>query len=201
MALKEIIKKIKKEYDNKIIEIESACNEKLLEIETNTQAEIQRLKEDIRKKTDEEISNIKKTARLEAYLYRKNILLKEKQDIVEEVFNEAKKRIINMDKNAYRALFKQKIFANLSSLGQGEIIIFISFYDKDRINEEFILSLNSEIKHKNIFLKLSPEYKKISGGFILKKGELEINESWDMIFTLLKKELEIDVSRILFRTD
>ncbi|MBI5417056.1 hypothetical protein HZA55_03805 [Candidatus Poribacteria bacterium] len=198
MPLDKILEKIKNEYASKVSEIEASCNNKVTEIETESQNEIQEFKTKMDSKLQSEIAELKKRSELEASLYRRNILLLEKQNKVSEVFAKVLGKIINMSKNEYLDLIKKMLSRHLSVMTEGQTEIFISINDKDKIDKQFIDSINNELKNKNIFLKLGSEYAKISGGFILKKEEIEINESLDVLFKLWKKEFEMEVAKILF---
>lgn len=198
MSLEKILEKINKEYESKIIEIEKVCQNKVKEIEDNYEQEILNFKEGILNRTKEEINDYEKQKKLDASLYRKNILLKEKQNIINDVFEKVKEKIITLDKDKYLFLIKHMIYSHINELKNGEIDIFVSGDDKGKITDEFVATVNNEMKNKDIFFKLNPEYKKISGGIILKKGDIEINESWDMLFRLWKKELEMEVLKIMF---
>ncbi|MBI4652516.1 hypothetical protein HY745_14820 [Candidatus Desantisbacteria bacterium] len=199
MSLEKILEKINKEYKSKTDEIEANLNNKLSSIENETKNEIQKIKDDIAIKFEAEAMDLKKRAEIEASIYRKNILLVEKQNKINIVFQKVQDKFVHMEKTEYQKLIKQMIYSHLKELEKGTVEIFISSSDKDKINNEYIDILNAELKNKNIFLKPGPEYAKISGGFILKKDDMEINESWDMLFRVWKKEFEIEVAQVLFK--
>ena len=70
-----------------------------------------------------------------------------------------------------------------------------------RIDKVFIQKINKMLlkKGKKGALKFSEEKRDIpGGGFILKKGRIEKNNSFEIYLSSLRRDLESEISRILF---
>jgi V/A-type H+-transporting ATPase subunit E len=66
----------------------------------------------------------------------------------------------------------------------------------------FIAGINTQLKARGIKgeLKLSDEARGISGGFILKKGDIEVNNTFEALIRMTRDELEAEVVKVLFST-
>ncbi|NEZ45924.1 V-type ATP synthase subunit E [Clostridium niameyense] len=176
-----IIKEAKQEQD-KIIgkQIEKANNEKINIIE--------RAKLTARSKADRVISN--------AHLTVRNKNLEAKQEVMDKVFTEALLKLESLTKEQYLEFVKNSIM-NMKIDGDEEIIVPSN---EERINEDFINSLNKELKSlgRRGELKLSSEKRDIKTGFIIYKNGIEINNSFEALVSSLRDELEQDIIGALF---
>jgi V/A-type H+-transporting ATPase subunit E len=124
-------------------------------------------------------------------------LLKTKQELIEEAFQRALEKICLMTDQDYQALLERMI-AEAAGNEDGEIML--SEKDAKRMNDRFVGNINRRIADsgKNGTVKLSDRFIETSGGFILKYGEVEINSTFEILFDMLRMELEPDIVRILF---
>ncbi len=123
--------------------------------------------------------------------------LKAKQDMVENAFKAAMERIISMPDAKYQK-FLEDMVVSAAEKGEGELLL--SEKDLSRMDRQFIESINKKLEHegKNGNLKMSQKTIRAAGGFILKCGEMEINSTLEILFGMLRPELENEIVDILF---
>ncbi len=126
-------------------------------------------------------------------------LLRAKQDMVEAAFQGALERIVNLPDREYQKLMED-MAVNAAGKGNGEILL--SEKDRSRLNKDFINNVNKRLQAAGINgnLVLSKETIRSSGGFILRSGDMEVNSTLEILFGMLRPELENEVVRILFST-
>ena len=131
-------------------------------------------------------------ANLEA---RKKVLEK-KQDLIEEAFRKALNYLRHLSDEEYQVAIKQLL---LRAIESGEEEVIISPREK-RLTLAFLKEVNEELSSKERpgKLKLSSERREFQGGFILKAGRTEINNTFNSLFRERREELEAEVAGILF---
>ncbi|HAK44211.1 MAG TPA: V-type ATP synthase subunit E [Clostridium sp.] len=158
------------------------ANKKASSILEKAEIESKTIKERIISKTDLEIRNKKLLA---------------KQQVIEKVFEEAKKRLKSMNSNEFDKFVKNSIMS-LNIDGDEEIIINVS--DREKLPDKFLVELNKLLiaNGKLGKLKFNVKTHEIDGGFIISKNGIEINNSFEELVNSLKYELEYEVGKILF---
>jgi len=184
------------------------AQEKKQQILSKAEKEAEEILESSRQKAEEirlkAIENAKKAAEDEkrkiismAELEERKRFLGVKQQLIDQVFDEVKKRLENMEAQAYRKLLKQML---VKSNINGDEELIIAEKDKSVINAEFLKEVNSELEKlgKKGNLKLSSENRTMIGGFILKSKDFEINNSFDSFIKIQREDLETQIAKILF---
>ena len=134
-------------------------------------------KNQIIKKAENEAADIKKRIISVAELESRKQKLKAKQEVVDEVFELALKKLNNLPDVEYQSILIEMI-SFCAKTGREEILL--SPKDKQRLSPGFIDELNKTLQQRGIsadLLKISDETRDISGGFILKSGDIELNNS------------------------
>ena len=126
-------------------------------------------------------------SRMEA---RKNILAV-KQDMVEKCFLRAKEKIVSMPAEEYTA-FLARLVERAGAMGDEEVIL--SARDREKVGDALLKALNTGGKH----LTLSDETREVSGGLILRRGNIETNCSIDLLLEMSRGELAGKVAGVLF---
>jgi len=121
--------------------------------------------------------------------------LGEKRKILDEVFAQARQQLRNLPDEEYRE-FMTKLMLEAVETGDEEIIID---NEEKRIDQNFIKHLNRELGpgYKGN-LRLADERQNLGGGFILKRGRIKNNVSFDVLLAQTRKELEIELAKELF---
>jgi V/A-type H+-transporting ATPase subunit E len=190
LGLQEILEKIKEETELK-----------KQEILDKSFAERDRIIDDAKKKADQILRKAeeekakrvhqKVNALVADYVIKSNLRITQvKREILDSVYQEVLKRIIK-DSKLYEQVLRF-LFESLELKGDEEI--FVS-ENEEILNEKFVEMLNSA---KGWNLRLSEKKVKISGGFLAKGKNLQIDASLEKLMEILKEETEVHVSKILF---
>lgn len=167
--------------------------------ESQEQAKLDKQLEEYKKQTgilakkagEDEESHILAAARMDIAKQ----LLAEKRKILEEVFEQARKKVQEMPEQEYRNLCTKLL---LEAVETGDEEVILDKKDK-RIDQEFIDRVNKQLSSKGKGeLKISDQKLDIGGGFILKRGQIKTNVSLDVLLEQARKELEIDLAKELF---
>ncbi len=128
---------------------------------------------------------------------RKEILAA-KQEVIEKVFGLALERLNNLEKNKYEEVILNML---MTSVETGDEEIIMSEAGKSKLSPEFINKANDSLGKRGKVKKLSisKETRDISGGFILLKKGVEINNSFEAILRTCRDEIEPKVAEILFQ--
>ncbi|GAA0179191.1 V-type ATP synthase subunit E family protein [Clostridium sediminicola] len=131
-----------------------------------------------------------------AELQVRNMKLGAKQEVLDRVFVEAIEKLSNISNEQYLKFIKDSILS-LQIDGDEEIIVGMN---NNAVTPNFILELNTELKKAGKLgaLKLGSERRDIKGGFILAKGGIEINSTFEALVMSYRDELEAEVASILF---
>jgi V/A-type H+-transporting ATPase subunit E len=123
-------------------------------------------------------------------------LLAVKRRLIDDLFDEARDLLCRKSGAEYEALLLDMISA--SAFGDAEIIL--SERDRDRLPEGFQNSVNTVLGAvgKPYRLTLSDETRPIGGGFILRSGQIEINNSFESIIRNKRDSLESLAVKMLF---
>jgi len=190
---------------NKILEDAKSRAEAIVE-QANREAEeiLAAADETARRNTEEAL----KAAEAEsAEVYRRMIavaglegrkeILRAKQEVVDNAFRLAMEKIITMPDAEYQELLENMI-VNAASSGNGEILL--SKRDIGRIDSRFTDNINEKLKNsgKTGSLSLAKETVSAAGGFVLRYGQVEINGTLEILFGMLRPQLESEVVKTLF---
>ncbi len=204
MALEDIISKINEDASLEVDEILKKARNKAKEIISLGTKEAEKIKENIIKKAlDEEQKNKDSALALANLEARKNIL-EFKQSVISGIYNKVLEDLRNLSLQDYQNLIRNILLENAS----GEEEIIISSSDEDKINqpvasplgEQFINMVNQKLvdKGKKGNLSLYSERRNFNGGFILRRGKLEMNYSFTNLVNNLRDKTESEVIKILF---
>ena len=134
-----------------------------------------------------------RTARLQA----KNNILGVKQDMISKAFDKAKADIIGMPEEDYLEFLAEQACAAAIS---GEEAIVVNAADKARLGSKIADAANAKLSAagKKAALALSDETANISGGLILKQGNVTVNCSVEALIELSRESLSVKVANVLF---
>lgn len=195
--LDNLTSKIIKDAEVKKIEILNEASIKADEIVKKKIEEANKKASSILEKAEIESKTIKERIISKTDLEVRNKKLLAKQQVIEKVFEEAKKRLKSMNSNEFDKFVKNSIMS-LNIDGDEEIIINVS--DREKLPDKFLVELNKLLiaNGKLGKLKFNVKTHKIDGGFIISKNGIEINNSFEELVNSLKYELEYEVGKILF---
>ncbi|MBT9139657.1 MAG: V-type proton ATPase subunit E [Dehalococcoidia bacterium] len=132
-----------------------------------------------------------------AELDARKAILAAKGSMIEDVLKQALKRLALLEEKAYQEILFSMLLA-ASQTGTEEVIVSQS--DRARFTPEFLTRVNQVLTQqgKKGNLTLSVETSEMYGGFILRNGDVETNNSFDSILGIQRDQLEPEVAAILF---
>lgn len=124
-------------------------------------------------------------------------ILRAKQEVVDNAFKQAMNKISNLPDAEYQELLENMI-VDAASSGNGEILL--SQKDSGRVDSRFTDNINRKLKDsgKTGGLILAKEMISTAGGFVLRYGDMEINGTLEILFGMLRPQLESEVVKTLF---
>jgi V/A-type H+-transporting ATPase subunit E len=115
--------------------------------------------------------------------------------LVDEVFEKAREKIRNLSDDEYRKLISELMIKAVET-GDEEVIVG---KDEKRIDDKFIKQINRQLGSGfRGNLRLSGEKADISGGFILRRNNIQTNVSIEVMVDSMREELESEVVKDLF---
>lgn len=139
----------------------------------------------------------RRRARTIAELDARKALLGAKEELIEDTFRQALARLGALQSAELRDVLRPMLLAAAQS-GKEEIIV--SAGGRELFTPEFIAAVNKALEEqgKQGGLILSDETREIQSGFILRSGEVEINNSFESILRMQRDQLEPEVAAALF---
>ncbi|NYT00630.1 MAG: hypothetical protein GKB99_02765 [Methanocellales archaeon] len=198
MGIEEIKQKILADANEVAKKIIEEAEEKAKPIVDEARDEAKQIKKEFKEKAVLEAEAKKKRllalARLEA---RKNVL-SARHDMTELAFVEAVNKLCGLADKEYLAIIKEMFMS--VDMPDGNVEVLFSTRDKKRISHDFLKEVEKELamKGKKVKLTLSGDSRDISGGFILRKGRIEFNNSFEAVIKMQRDVIESEVARILF---
>ncbi len=132
-----------------------------------------------------------------AQLDMRKKLLAAKQDMIGIAFEKTLEELSNLDDGEYLDIIRKLLLAIAET---GKETVIMSERDKKRIPANFWKEVNQKIAGNGRVgeLYLSSESRDMKGGFILQRGGLEMNCSFESLLAMKRDELEHEVAELLF---
>ncbi|MFQ6035672.1 MAG: V-type ATP synthase subunit E [Sedimentisphaerales bacterium] len=198
MEAEQVVEKILSESKAEAEKIKNVACEK----EAAEQAKLDEQLAEYRKQTEILAQNAAKTKQLHllsaARMEIAKELLTEKRKILDEVFARAREQLLNLPDKEYRQLMTDLMLKAVET-GDEEVIV-----DKNegRIDQDLINQVNEQLRENLKFqssnLKLSDQRQDLGGGFILRRGKIKNNVSFEVLLAQARRELEIELAKELF---
>ena len=116
-----------------------------------------------------------------------------KQEVIEEAFELALKKLLELPEEQYVNLLADlAVRASVT----GKETLFFSAADRDRVGKKVVDAANKKLTAGA--LALGDGSRSIKGGFVLSDGAVEVNCSFDTLVRLQKAEITGEVTRVLF---
>lgn len=177
---------VRKESEERIAQIRA-------DYEKQAQEAAAAILKDGAKENEQHASRIERTAQLEA----KRNILGMKQEMVSKAFELAKEKIVSMPQEEYVAFLVRQIGQAAST---GHETLILNQIDRERCGAAVIAAANAALTAagKPGALTLAEETRPMSGGFILKQGDVEVNCTVDILLELVRGDLAAPVAGVLF---
>lgn len=187
MALSDILEQIKKETQEKLDKLQKDYDEAVKKIEK----EFEKLLNDAREEMDEQVAanseKIRSKMVTHAKMEAKNKLLKEKREVIDEIFKAA------LDALASSSDYEKLLTKLLKHSDiDGDHVKVVPAKGKEDATKAAISASGKTFK-------MSEKSADIKGGFILESEKIEIDNSFESILNKqLRDDLELEVAQNIF---
>ncbi|HBR09573.1 MAG TPA: hypothetical protein DD735_11870 [Clostridiales bacterium] len=173
---------------------DARCAEIMAEYERQAQAEYWQMIKDGARQIEDSASRAERTAGLEA----KKLILAMKQQMVSRAFELAREKIAQLPEQDYVG-FLARMASSAAITGQEELIF--NERDSQRVGRKVVKAANEWLARGGMRqgLTLSDETREISGGLVLRQGDIEVNCTVDTMLALGRGELAAQVAEVLFK--
>ena len=198
MEAEQVVEKILAEANAEADKIKSEASEKCAQTEADLQSQLAgygKETEALAKAAAED-----KTARMLASsrMASRKEHLTAKVALLDEVFVKARQRILALDDAKYLELIG-KLMTEAIETGDEEVIVG---NQEKRIDEAFIERMNGTLGPPlKSNLQLATEKADIDGGFILRRGNIQVNVSMDILLAQAREQLEAELAGELFEKE
>ena len=195
-GLEKIIKSIEEESQKSADERIKYAKNMAKGILDETRLEITRESLKISDKAEKDAINIISRAKSVSENEKKKMILNAKSQIISEIINEAKEKILSLKDEDYFNFILKIIESNLEN--QDGKLLF-SQKDLARFTEKFKDQIKSLEEKNSIKLTISNETRNISGGVIISYGDIEENCSIETLFQNNKEKIFDSLNSFLFK--
>ncbi len=195
-GLEKIVKHIEEESSSNVQELILKANETASQIIADAQKECEKIKTQLKEKSDSEELAYLQRAESAASLQKKKMILSAKQQMISEVLEKAKESLVNLKEEDYFQTILKMLPKHVLGM-DGEIVF--SKRDHERLPNQFVTKINEVISHvQGASLKISEQVAQIEGGFLLKYGDIEENCSFEALIAMDKDNLQDNLNTLLF---
>lgn len=189
--------KILKDAEDRKESILQAANAEKAEILEKKSKEAKVLEAEMTEKAEREAQTSKERVISGAELKSRNKKLAAKQVIINEVFEKSVDALSALNADEYTDFIKNTI-VNLDIDGDESLVL--NEQGKKLLNDTVLKEINDGLvsKGKKGEIKIANEVGNFKGGFILEKGGIEINNTFEALVLSLREELEFEVAKVLF---
>lgn len=191
MSLAQITDKIEQDAKTEAQKILEKSKEQEAEVKRDAEAEVKRLEGVAKTRFDGERPEIFKRRDIVARLDVNKLHLDAQRHLIQDVFEGSLEKLRSLGKDEYLG-FCKRLLKNAVDTGD-ETMILVK--DEKYIDQAWLDSFNAE---NNTKIVISKDREDFSGGFVLSKGRIDINCSWEMLMQAAQEKLETEVVRRLF---
>ncbi len=195
-GLEKILEAIQEQAQNNAGLILADAKKQAGEILATAEVEAAKRCEEIALKSEIEAESAINRAKSKAMLQEKKMMLNAKQQIINDIIEEARRSLIESSEQDYVDVLLRMA---LKYAHAGEGVILFSAEDKNRLPSDFNKLLEKALnKRDGVKLVIADETVMIDGGFILKYGDVEENCSFEALFAAAREDLQDKVNAFLF---
>lgn len=185
-----ILNRIKTDCDQKVNAIELEAGENRKKVLSDAEAQAAQLEREIADRTSRTVKRLEASSNSRSELERRNALLKRRRTEIDKTVTGLLSYLNDQDGKSYFE-YIYKLCAKLKGKS-GEIML--NSHDLQRLPSDF----EQQVKGRGLDAKISKTPVNISGGFILKSGDIEENMDFAAIISARRDELEDLINRELF---
>jgi len=195
MDAEQVVQKILSEARSQADKIKAQANEEAAVQQEQLAGELAEFQKETDQKAkasaEDKIERMLAAARMET----KKDLLAARVSLLDKVFQKVREQIKKLPKDRYQELIVSLMKKAVES-GDEEVLIAAG---EDRIDNGLIKQVNAGLEPDiKGHLKLSNDTADIDGGFILKRGNIQVNASLEVLISQARQDLETELSQELF---
>lgn len=179
-----------REVDDVLAQARAEADKILSQYQAQAQAEADDILTRGEKAAVERGERLASVAQLEC---RKEVL-RAKQEVIDEAFQLALKKLTQLPQEAYVSLLAD-LAVEASSKGNEKLIFSVA--DRARVGKAVVVAANEKLGDKGQ-LTLAQETRPMQGGFILSDGAVEVNCTFETLVRLQRGTLSTQVAGVLF---
>ncbi|ACZ19088.1 V-type ATP synthase subunit E [Thermanaerovibrio acidaminovorans] len=192
MALADIKAKIEADAREQAEAILQRARGQAEEIRRKAQQEIEDIRHSFEERFAKEAPEISKRREAVARLDVEREMLNAKRRLISMVFDEALNQMISLDR-AKREPFVERLL--LASVQDGDEVVVVG-PSEDLITEDWLKGFND--RHGKSLTLSDRRDPSIKGGFVVERGKISTNCTWEMLLRVFQEEREAEVVRQLF---
>ncbi len=180
--------------DAKLVEETSVKNaeKSMEEIISKARIEAEEIMKQTAEKCIKDAESLKGRKVSAAELQARKMILGAKQEAIQKSFDLALEKLKSMPEDKYLNYLTEEII----KIPANEGIIILNQRDRDKIGEKLIKAVNQRLNVQRY--KLSDNTINASGGFLLRSGNIEINNTFETLLNSIKDDLTSEVANALF---
>ncbi len=192
MSIENITGKILSEAEEQSRKILQDAEKKSREITDKAKAQAEKIRQDYEEQAKEE-AHLQKSRRISvAELEVRKMKLGGKQTLISRCFDKALDQLAAMEEANYLELLASAVLA--TGVDGGELLL--NAKDRNSIGEKLVERINSVGKAER--LTLAEDTIDVKGGFVLRKGAMEINSTLETMVSGIRESATPDVVKALF---
>ena len=197
MSVNNITSKILRDAEGRKESILATAEEEKNKILSKKISSANEIAQEILEKAEVEAKSKKERVISGAKLKARNEKLAAKQEVIEEVFSKSVETLCKLNDREFVKFIKDSI---LSLNIDGDETLILNEDGNKIVSKEVVAEINAELKAKGLKgeIKISETIGSFRGGFILEKGGVEINNTFESLVDSLKDQLEFEVAKVLF---
>jgi V/A-type H+-transporting ATPase subunit E len=195
MNAEQVVQKILSEAQAQADKITAEANAKVSEQQSQADKELGKYREETEQKAvaagEDKLARMLASARMQI----SKQYLGAKVSLLDEVFQKARQQVKDLPNDQYEELIQQLMEKAIES-GDEEVIIG---KDETRIDNRLIKTVNRKLGPGfKGNLQLANDTANIDGGFILRRGKIQVNVSLDVLMTQAREAMELELAQELF---
>ena len=193
-GIEKITAKIAEDSAAEIAALNAETDRRCKEIRAQAEAEAEKAKADLVSRGKKAAAERRERLESAAGMEKRKLLLAAKQEVLGEVFDAALEKLCALPEERLVSLFAS--IASAASVTGNEQLLF-NAEDRERLGQKVTDAANAALGERG-HLTLSPDTRRIRGGFVLVADDMETNCTFETIILFLREALEKQVGQILF---
>ncbi len=191
MSLEDIKKKIETDARTEAEDILEKFRTQADELLSEAKGESQKLETKLQEKISSEENEVRRRRSIVADLEVRKLMLGARRELIDMTFAKALEALSATPGDRYVSFMTELL---VSSVVSGDEEVFLCKGEKN-LDQKWIDDINAQRKFS---LTLSPDRVPAAGGFVLRRGRIDVNCTWELLLGWAREEMEAEVVNRLF---